>query len=131
MGIWNTIAGAADHAAGSTDEAFGRQFDNQEGGGIADADTYTGIADHLAGSVDESIGRQFDSDPGGGFADETANTVWSGMSGQADWWMGEYDEAAGDAAESAASAASAASIGGILVPAAAVAVGVAYLGRDK
>lgn len=45
MGIfgdaYDAVAGTADHLAGSTDEAVGRQFDDTEGGGFADADTYT------------------------------------------------------------------------------------------
>lgn len=45
MGIfgdaYDAVAGVADHAAGSTDEAVGRQFDDEQGGGFADADTYT------------------------------------------------------------------------------------------
>lgn len=44
MGIFNraydSVASTADHLAGSTDEAFARQFDDQPGGGIADADTW-------------------------------------------------------------------------------------------
>jgi len=35
MGVWNTIAGTADHLAGSTDEAFARQFDDTAGGGFS------------------------------------------------------------------------------------------------
>jgi hypothetical protein len=41
MGLYDTVAGAADHLAGSTDEAVGRQFDGEKGGGFADGDTYT------------------------------------------------------------------------------------------
>jgi hypothetical protein len=36
VGVWSGITGALDHAAGSTDEAIGRQFDDTEGGGFAD-----------------------------------------------------------------------------------------------
>lgn len=95
--FWNQIAGTADHLAGSTDEAFARQFDNTPGGGFADYDTVAGVGDHLAGSVDESIGRQFDSVPGGGFADTTANTFWSGAAGFGDWVAGDTDETVGQA----------------------------------
>ena len=34
MGIVETVTGALDHGAGSTDEAIGRQFDEEEGGGF-------------------------------------------------------------------------------------------------
>jgi len=37
---YSTVAGAADHLAGSTDEALGRQFDDEPGGGTFDPDTY-------------------------------------------------------------------------------------------
>lgn len=40
MGVWSTLAGAADHAAGSFDESIGRQFDDEQGGGFADTDTW-------------------------------------------------------------------------------------------
>lgn len=36
MGIYDTVAGAFDYAAGSTDEAVARQFDDVEGGGVSD-----------------------------------------------------------------------------------------------
>lgn len=39
-GIWDTVAGAGDWAAGGVDEAVGRQFDDEPGGGIVDADTW-------------------------------------------------------------------------------------------
>lgn len=35
-GLVDSITGALDHASGSVDEAIGRQFDSQSGGGIAD-----------------------------------------------------------------------------------------------
>lgn len=35
-GAYDTVAGAADWAAGSTDEAFARQFDDEQGGGLWD-----------------------------------------------------------------------------------------------
>ena len=41
MGLYDDVAGVADHLAGSTDEAVGRQFDDERGGGFADPDTYT------------------------------------------------------------------------------------------
>jgi len=66
-GAFDASAGAGDFLAGSTDEAFSRTFDNQQGGGIFDVVNNT--ADNLAGSFDESIGRQFDSTPGGGVLD--------------------------------------------------------------
>lgn len=69
MGLWDdvtsagedaygTVAGTADHLAGSTDEAVARQFDDEEGGGFADYDTWAGLADHAAGSTDEWVGGQ-------------------------------------------------------------------------
>jgi hypothetical protein len=36
MGLYDTVAGYADHATGSVDESIGRQFDDQEGGGLGD-----------------------------------------------------------------------------------------------
>lgn len=36
MGLLDSVSGALDHAAGSTDEAWSRQFDDVEGGGFAD-----------------------------------------------------------------------------------------------
>ena len=57
MGAWDDLVDAADHAAGSTDEAVARQFDDQQGGGFADYDTWAGLADHSAGSTDEWVGR--------------------------------------------------------------------------
>ncbi|QCC47442.1 hypothetical protein [Halobellus limi] len=33
---YDTVAGAADHAAGSVDESIGRQFDDETGGGFFD-----------------------------------------------------------------------------------------------
>lgn len=36
MGMYDDVAGVADHAAGSVDESVGRQFDDEEGGGVAD-----------------------------------------------------------------------------------------------
>lgn len=36
MGVWSGVAGALDHAAGSVDEAVGRQFDDTQGGGVSD-----------------------------------------------------------------------------------------------
>jgi hypothetical protein len=41
MGLYDDVAGVADHLAGSTDEAVGRQFDDERGSGFADPDTYT------------------------------------------------------------------------------------------
>jgi hypothetical protein len=67
MGLYDTVAGAADHLAGSTDEAFARSFDNQQGGGM-----YDGLAettDHLAGTTDEAFARSFDNQQGGGLWD--------------------------------------------------------------
>lgn len=67
MSLFDTVAGTADHLAGSTDEAFARSVDDTEGGGLWDG--FTGVLDHSAGSVDESVARQFDDEEGGGFAD--------------------------------------------------------------
>lgn len=36
MGLYDDVAGALDHAAGSTDEAVGRQFDDEPGGGFVE-----------------------------------------------------------------------------------------------
>lgn len=36
MGLWSGVTGALDDAAGSTDEAVGRQFDDEQGGGFID-----------------------------------------------------------------------------------------------
>lgn len=54
---WDNLSGWADHLAGSTDEAVGRTFDDEPGGGVADPDTWTSVADDLAGSTDEWVGR--------------------------------------------------------------------------
>lgn len=100
MGLYDDIAGAADHLAGSTDEAFARQFDDEEGGGIIEGispEQATDINPFDESIVDEvfggttsaerdgdphagqtglvedtldSIPRQFDDTAGGGFADE-------------------------------------------------------------
>jgi len=35
-GLYDTVAGTADHLAGSIDESVGRQFDDEEGGGSVD-----------------------------------------------------------------------------------------------
>jgi len=45
MGVWGAVTGGLDTLAGQTDEAVARQFDDEEGGGIAD-----GTADFLIGS---------------------------------------------------------------------------------
>lgn len=47
MGVWSDMTGALDHAAGSTDEAIGRTFDNQPGGGVIDGttETVTGVGE--------------------------------------------------------------------------------------
>ena len=93
------VAGVADHLAGSTDEAVGRQFDDQEGGGVADGivDTGAGIGDFLAGDIDESIGRQFDDEEGGGFADGIRNFargVQPAATETGDFLAGSVDDAA-------------------------------------
>lgn len=41
MGFLDDAAGGLDHLAGSTDEAFARQFDDEEGGGIVDGTVET------------------------------------------------------------------------------------------
>ena len=41
MGLWGDVTGVLDDAGRSTDEALGRQFDGEQGGGFADPDTYT------------------------------------------------------------------------------------------
>jgi hypothetical protein len=43
--VYSSVAGTADHLAGSTDESIARQFDDEEGGGFFDADTYRTEAD--------------------------------------------------------------------------------------
>jgi len=55
MGIYDTVAGVADYAAGSVDESIGRQFDDQPGGGFADL-TETGETneDGLAGGGEDA-----------------------------------------------------------------------------
>jgi hypothetical protein len=88
MGIlgdaYDTVAGAADHAAGSVDEAVGRTFDSKPGGGVVDGAVETGeavysatagAADFAAGSTDEAVGRTFDDKPGGGVVDGTEDAV--------------------------------------------------------
>jgi hypothetical protein len=57
MGLWNDVAGVADHLAGSTDEAVARQFDNTPGGGASDvvAQQWWGLFDWAAGDVDDTI----------------------------------------------------------------------------
>jgi len=50
---WDRIAGGLDWAAGSTDEALGRQFDNQQGGGVAD-----GLRD-VTGATEYTNSQQF------------------------------------------------------------------------
>jgi hypothetical protein len=54
---YDTIAGAADHAAGSTDEAFARQFDDDEGGGYSDFFTGDDRSDFVLqpGTVERSV----------------------------------------------------------------------------
>ena len=79
MGMFSGITGTLDHLAGSTDEAIGRQFDDEPGGGFADPDTWTSAGDDLAGNVDEAIGRQFDDEKGGGFIDEAFGAGDEGM----------------------------------------------------
>lgn len=85
---YDAVAGTADHLAGSTDEAFSRQFDSVPGGGLYDG--LAGTADHLAGSTDEAFARQFDDVPGGGFADYD---TWAGIAdhaaGSTDEWVGQ------------------------------------------
>jgi hypothetical protein len=62
MSLWNDVAGAADHLAGSTDEAVARTFDNEEGGGVIDgtgqaaANTATAPLDFGADFVNSSTG---------------------------------------------------------------------------
>lgn len=56
--VYDWLAGRADHIAGSTDESFARQFDDEPGGGFLDWNTWTGIADHAAGSTDEWVGQR-------------------------------------------------------------------------
>ncbi|RNJ25477.1 hypothetical protein [Halosegnis longus] len=97
--VYGGVAGVADHLAGSTDEAIGRQFDDEEGGGIADGtvDTVAGIGDFLAGPLDESVGRQFDDTPGGGFADAIrsfARGVQPAATETGDFLLGSADDAA-------------------------------------
>lgn len=72
MGVWSDLTGALDHAAGSTDEAVARSFDDEPGGGL-----WSGTAgwfDHAAGSMDESVARSFDDEPGGGLLDGALDT---------------------------------------------------------
>ncbi|WP_436929078.1 hypothetical protein [Halosimplex halobium] len=66
-GLLDGIASTADHLAGSTDEAIGRQFDDTPGGGVADGvvSTYDGFAS----GVERASKRQFDDEPGGGALD--------------------------------------------------------------
>lgn len=86
----NTDEGFFDHVAGSIDEAHARQFDDEQGGGIADYDTWAGVADHAAGSTDEATARQFDGEQGGGVADYD---TWAGVAdhaaGSTDEWVGQ------------------------------------------
>lgn len=70
MGLYDSIAGTADHLAGSTDEAFARSFDDTEGGGLYDGTA--GVLDHAAGSTDEAVGRFHDG------STQIANSEWSG-----------------------------------------------------
>jgi len=55
MGVWSSVPHAVDHAAGSFDESVGRQFDAEQGGGIADADTWVDNEDQ--GPVGEGFDR--------------------------------------------------------------------------
>lgn len=62
MGVWSSVTGALDHAAGSFDESIGRQFDDTPGGGFADADTWTeweptGWAGYAVRGVAETMAR--------------------------------------------------------------------------
>jgi uncharacterized protein YjbJ (UPF0337 family) len=104
MGLWNAVEGAADHAAGSTDEAVGRAVDSAGDGDVA------GVGDHLAGNMDEAVGRTFDDQQGGGVVDGTVDAV-AGVgeraldvpadalnattgTGENLGWFGEFDRAA-------------------------------------
>lgn len=86
---YDSVAGAADHLAGSTDEAVARTFDDEEGGGIIDGTA--GFFDHAAGSIDESIGRTFDDQEGGGVVDGLVNTVTLGSLGNNSQNQGDSD----------------------------------------
>ncbi|SFR37112.1 hypothetical protein SAMN04487947_0562 [Halogeometricum rufum] len=67
MGLYQTVAGVADHLAGSTDEAVGRAT---EAAGEGD---WAGVGDHLAGDVDEAASR--------GPVDTVIDVAWSGHDG--------------------------------------------------
>ncbi|MEZ3115402.1 hypothetical protein RYH80_05655 [Halobaculum sp. MBLA0147] len=82
MSVFDGLAAAADHAAGSVDEAVARATDDEPGGGLVDG--AAGVADHAAGSVDEAVGRSFDDEAGGG--------VFDGIDSVADHAAGSIDE---------------------------------------
>jgi hypothetical protein len=88
------VAGAADHLAGSTDEAVARSFDDEEGGGLYDGTA--GWLDHMAGSTDEAVARQFDDEQGGGIFDYD---TWAGVAdhaaGSTDEWFGRQTQGFG------------------------------------
>lgn len=102
----DSLAGAGDFLAGSTDEAVARTTDDQSGGGIFDGTADT--ADDLAGSTDEAVSRQFDDQEGGGFADgDTFVSAADDLAGSTDEWFdrtisGAADHAAGSTDESVA-----------------------------
>jgi hypothetical protein len=74
MGIVDDVAGVADNLAGSTDEAVGRQFDDEPGGGLIDG--YQSYAAEVYDPVtDGAVSRQFDDEPGGGLVDGAQETA--------------------------------------------------------
>ncbi|WP_439028415.1 hypothetical protein [Haloarchaeobius sp. DT45] len=67
--FYDETAGALDKAAGSTDEAVARTFDDEPGGGLYDG--AAGWLDHAAGPTDEAVGGSVD------YLGEGVSGLWS------------------------------------------------------
>jgi len=77
MGIYDQVAGALDNAAGSTDEAVARTFDDQPGGGVVDG--YQEYAATVWGPAGNAA-----SDAAGDAVDSAADAT--GLGGLVDNW---------------------------------------------
>lgn len=87
-GAYQTVAGVGDFAAGSTDEALGRQFDDTRGGGLAagfgeelgsSRDSFlTGIG-QAVGVVPRGTAQERQTAPGPGISDGSGPEWGSGM----------------------------------------------------
>lgn len=77
MGIVDSVTGALDHAAGSTDEAVARTFDDEPGGGVVDG--YQEYAGSIWGPPTDAAG-----DAAGDAVDSAADAT--GLGGVVDNW---------------------------------------------